>query len=33
MKTFDTVSTEYERAAVVQRSAGLRLLELLAHKP
>jgi trans-aconitate methyltransferase len=33
MKTFDSVSTEYECAALVQRSAGLRLLERLAIRP
>ena len=33
MKTFDSVSTAYERAAVVQRSAGRRLLDLVAIRP
>jgi hypothetical protein len=33
MKTFDTVSTEYERAAVVQHSAGLDgLIEVVFHR-
>jgi SAM-dependent methyltransferase len=33
MKTFDPVATDYERAAVVQRSAGLSLLEMLDVGP
>jgi SAM-dependent methyltransferase len=33
MKTFDNIAVHYERAAVVQRSAGLRLLDSLAIGP